>query len=285
MKKYVVYHGTHFDFEEFNEDFLGFNDHQINLDFLFFGLGFFFSSKKIAETYSKEFILIKAEIKLSNPYIIDAKGGYINSVIEDLYKSDMTEEYLKNNYDGIIIKNLIDYVPPNFSFKNENNEYKPETHFCVFNKKNIKILNKEYGSRYNGVTNDPIYSKILEINNYNLETYSKNKDKYFKQKEILKLINSDNIENIKTYLNKHMNDIIKPICINKIHWINKEDKVVCMFFEHEIFQKVVIEDKFILIDIDNNEQIICNNEDELNITAKNKLEEMLNFGFLYFKNI
>lgn len=124
-----IFHGSPEDFEEFKENELGI---------------FFSSSEAIAKTYRKKKngILYTTNINLQNPLELDVKGANWNK-INGYLKTDEVAKFVKdNNYDGLILKNVVDVGT--YPISEDKHEYdKPHTDYIVFNPKNIHIKSKQ----------------------------------------------------------------------------------------------------------------------------------------------
>lgn len=84
--------------------------------------------------------IIEAQIFLLNPLIIDCENNFWDSIKTPTemggkgFKTtdQITKFAKKNGYDGVIFKNIID-----------GSNYLSETHYVVFDNKQIKVLNKK----------------------------------------------------------------------------------------------------------------------------------------------
>jgi hypothetical protein len=111
----VVYHGTQRRFKDFElPSYFGSARYSTEggAEMGMRGKGIFFSSKEeSAKTYSelnkrlkKNNRVIKVNLNINNPYIIDAKGEAWTGIIADEYKVGLNSK----EYDGVIVKNVID---------------------------------------------------------------------------------------------------------------------------------------------------------------------------------
>lgn len=90
----VLYHGTDYSFEQF----------EMTGEVEFPSAAYFTSKKTLAKTYGS--FAIAVYIKMSNPYVINAKGKTFNDFYEQMAE-DM--HYAKDNgFDGVIIRNFRD---------------------------------------------------------------------------------------------------------------------------------------------------------------------------------
>lgn len=100
-KPLVVYHGTEYDFDEFEAN-------NASTDYDFPSGMYFSSSRNIAKTYTspKPDIVMPLYLKIENPLVLDANGRNYNDFYDELYS--VVRGMDKDVYDGIIINNIRD---------------------------------------------------------------------------------------------------------------------------------------------------------------------------------
>jgi len=135
----VVYHGTQRKFDTFElPSYFGNARYstQGGAEMGMRGKGIFFSSNKdAAKSYSvldkrKKSYVMEAYLDIKNPYIIDAKGKAWTGIIADEYKEGLQNK----NYDGVIVKNVIDAA---------NNEKLLGNVYAVKDPSQIKIIKEQ----------------------------------------------------------------------------------------------------------------------------------------------
>ena len=94
--KKTVYHGTDASFSEFESFRVGGKDFPEAI--------YFSSNKKVARTYGEK--ILKAKIRLDNPYYFDAGGRTFNDAYDALRSAFDTA--INSNRDGVVIINIYD---------------------------------------------------------------------------------------------------------------------------------------------------------------------------------
>lgn len=129
-KPLVVYHGTEYDFDEFEAN-------NASTDYDFPSGMYFSSSRNIAKTYTspKPDIVMPLYLKIENPLVLDANGRNYNDFYDELYS--VVRGMDKDVYDGIIINNIRD----NWSQNDDGGEV--ATTYVTFNPEQIKSVNNQ----------------------------------------------------------------------------------------------------------------------------------------------
>lgn len=144
-KPIKVYHGTHYNFNEFepNISSTSINDFPSAI--------YFSSSKAVASTYGN---VIPCYIKLENPYIDDAEGQSYNDYY-DRFSKLLTDAYHSDFYDGMIVRNLRD------DWGQLKNGGRKATTYVVFNPNQIKAVNNN--GEWNSNSNNIYENKLTNI--------------------------------------------------------------------------------------------------------------------------
>ena len=126
----VVYHGTEYDFDEFEAS-------NASTDYDFPSGMYFSSSINIAKTYTSPTpdIVMPLYLKIENPLELDANGRNYNDFYDELYSAVRGID--KDVYDGIIIHNIRD----DWSQRDDGGEV--ATTYVTFNPEQIKSVDNQ----------------------------------------------------------------------------------------------------------------------------------------------
>jgi len=125
--KKILYHGSNYLFESFDDNMIG-----KNADPGWYSKGFYFTEAKPLASYYGRYIYT-CEVSLSNPFYTQVANKYeFMEVLElnnDTKPKEITNYLINKGFDGVII---LDYHRPGFV-----------SECVVYNSKDIKILERE----------------------------------------------------------------------------------------------------------------------------------------------
>lgn len=235
-KPLVVYHGTEYDFDEFEAN-------NASTDYDFPSGMYFSSSRNIAKTYTspKPDIVMPLYLKIENPLVLDANGKNYNDFYDELYS--VVRGMNKDVYDGIIINNIRD----NWSQNDDGGEV--ATTYVMFNPEQIKSVDNQ-GTF--DETNPNIYYQAM-ISGINP-----------KQKvDVIDLTN--NFSTDKNLSKKELSTRIKTLIGTKL--TNKDKKAIIEFVKKS--KRVGKKDVYVPDHIAGSSKVELNNKGERNTFVNN----------------